>query len=179
MFLNFLPRCEDDPMFWASVGWYGVLVILTWMALAYLRLCLRSIGWLLSRDRTDWVVLWTKLFFAPFGSGYLYLLNGENKVVCSERACLVVLADEEGRGSSAYLVPRHEGIQNGRITFHRCRPEKREYGSNIVLVNGKPPVHWDLVGYHYGNFIFSPRPIASGLLAALRQKDTKAGAALP
>jgi len=179
MFLNFIPRCEDDPTFWASVGWYGVLVVCTWMAIVYLRLGLRSVEWLFSRDRTDWVALWTKLFFAPFGSGHLYLLNGENEVLRSERACLVVLADEEGVNGSAYLVPRCELIQNGRITYHRCRPKKHTYAPTIVLVNGKQPVHRDLVGYHTGNFIFSARPIASGLLAALRQKDTKAEAALP
>ena len=179
MFFSFIPSGEDEQALLASVGAYGVLLICACVVLVHLWLGYRSVVWLVHRDRTDWVALWTKLFIAPLGSGYLYLLNGENEVLRSERACLVVLADEESLGGSAYLVPRCEQIQSGRITFHRCQPEQYEYGRDIVLVNGKPPVHWDLVGCHSGNFIFSPRPIATGLLAALRQKDSKADAALP
>src|SRR5437879_1847996 len=108
MFFNFVPPCED-PVFWASVGWYGFLLVCTWAALFYLRLGFRSIGWLVSRDRTDWVVLWTK-FLEPFGSGYLYLLNDNDEVIRSEIALLVVLADDKGWGSSAFLVPRCERI---------------------------------------------------------------------
>ena len=173
MFFNFIPHCEDDPMLWACVGWYGFLLVSTWAALIYLRLGFRSIRWLLSRDRSDWVVLWTK-FLAPFGAGYLYLLSDENEVIRSELAMFVVLADDKGWGFAAFLVPRCEQVRNGQITFHRCRPIKCDFGPNTLSVNGMPPVHWDAVGSHCGNFIFSPRPIASGLLAALRQKDTKA-----
>jgi hypothetical protein len=38
-------------------------------------------------------------------------------------------------------------------------------------VNGKPPVHLDLVGYHSGNFIFSRRRICRSLLAALKRDE--------
>src|SRR5262249_47694786 len=130
-------------------------------------------GWLASRDRSDWVTLVTNLFFAPFRSGYLYLLDGDNRVIRSERACLVVMAGEEGMGGSAYLVPTCEQVQSGRITYHRCRPTKYTYPPNITSVNGQPPAHRNVVGCHAGRFIFSPRPVAAGLLAALRRDQGK------
>jgi hypothetical protein len=173
MFLNFIPACEDDPTFWATAGWYGFLVICAWAAFLALRLGCRTVGWLASRDQSDWVALVTKLFLAPFGSGYLYLFNGNNQVIFAERACLVVMADEERMGGSAFLAPRCEWIQAGRITFHCCRPETHAYLPGTVAVDGKPTAHRDVVGYHAGSFIFSPRPIAAGLLAALRRNQPK------
>jgi hypothetical protein len=154
-------------------GWYGFLFVCAWVTFVTLRLVCRTVGWIASRDRTDWVALITKLFFARSGSGYLYLFDGDYRVVRSERACLVVMADEEGVGGSAQLLPTCERVQYGRITFHRCRPTTYTNRPGVIAVNGKPAVHHDVVGYHDGRFIFSPRPIAAGLLAALRRHQPK------
>jgi hypothetical protein len=169
MFLQFIPDGGDDQTYWATAGWYGFLVVCAWTALIALRLACRWVGWLARRDRSDWVTLVTKLFLAPFGSGCLYLLDEDNQVIRSERACLVVMADEEGMGGSAFLVPRCEWIRAGRITFLRCRPDTYTYPLDVISVDGKPPAHQDVVGYHAGRFIFSARPIAAGLLSALRR----------
>lgn len=173
MILDFIAHTDDDLTLWATVGWYAFLFVCAWAAFVALRLACRWIGWLAGRDRSDWVTLISKLFFAPFGSGYLYLLDGDSRGVRSERACLVVMADEAGMGGSAYLVPTCERVLVGRITFHRCRPTTYAYGADIVAVNGKPPAHRDVVGYYAGRFTFSPRPIAAGLLAAVRRDQGK------
>ena len=83
-----------DVLVWARIGWVTFLVAASYAALIYLRLGVRAVRWLATRDRSDWVKVWTQLFFSRSGSGYLYLLNSQNQVIRSERACLVVLADE-------------------------------------------------------------------------------------
>ncbi len=173
MFLDFIAHAEDDQTLWATVGWYAFLFVCAWVAFVALRHACHAVGWIASRDRTDWVALITKLFFARAGSGSLYLFDGDYQVVRSERACLVVMADEEGVGGSAHLVTTCERVQAGRITFHRCRPTTYTHRPGVIAVDGKPPVNRDVVGYHAGRFIFSPRPIAAGLLAALRRHEPK------
>jgi hypothetical protein len=171
MFQNFVGGFEEHQTFWATAGWYGFLFDCACVALVALCLACRTAGWLASQDRTDWVALITKLFFAPAGSGYLYLFDGDYQVIRSERACLVVMANEGGEGGSAYLVPTCERVLAGRITFHSCRPKKNAHFPRNIPLGGEPPVHRDIVGYHSGRFIFAQRPVAAGLLAALRRKE--------
>jgi hypothetical protein len=177
-FLRFLQSREDNPMLWAQFGWYCFLAIWLWCGFTSVA---RVLVWLLRRDQSSWTVLWTKLLFSRWGSGYLYKLTSENEVIDCERVCLVVMADEEeGWGSSAYFPSRSNVVNRGRITYHRCRPYRNPpYPRDVVSVNGKPAANWDAVGYHAGNFIFSRRPIPHRDLAELRKKATPGEVVLP